>query len=157
MTSTTATIDPTGRPSTGDRSVTSHLVRAMVLAASGTGAALLVEKLYPTEDANIGAGLALMAVVLAVTGGWAFVDGLRRGPGGGSIRQWAIVAVLAGALTALAMTAAWVVTSDDLGVTDLPGMALGSFVAMVPSLPFLIAPAVLAAWLGERLSRNRTR
>ena len=51
--------------------VAGHLV--LVLAAGGTG----------QDDANIGAGLIVFAILVAMSFGWALVDGYRRR------RRWA--------------------------------------------------------------------
>ena len=125
--------------------------RSVVVSVVGLAVALIVDRIEPTEDANIGAGLLGLAAMLLVTTGWAVVDG-RRHSGARPYLLWLAVSVTAAVLTALGaggFAALALGTSPD----ELAGFLIMSVTAASGSIPFVLAPAAVGVAIGQLLAR----
>lgn len=138
---------PSPRPGTG-----AVLTRSIVVGVVGLGVALLVDRLDPTVDANIGAGLLGLAAVLLVTTGWGFVDG-RRTAGSRPYLLWLAVAVVATMGTAL-VAGAGAMLAGGVGPDAIAGFVIMCVVAASGSIPFVLAPAAVGILVGQLLARR---
>lgn len=111
--------------------VAGHLV--LVLAAGGTG----------QDDANIGAGLIVFAILVAMSFGWALVDGYReKTPMGGLLARWGVVAVVVPVLITVAL---WAVNRTAPDWSGRPEM----FVLWLLLAAMSFVPAVIGVALGN--------
>lgn len=136
-----------------DRGVMTVLVRALGIGLAAT-AAYLVMTLGGTDrgDANIGAGLAVFAV-LAVGGfAWGLVDGLGRVGVGALVLRWALASVLAVAtvVAAMAVRSGW----DRLDLDASSVVFLGLLVLVPSVVGVLIGYAVRTATASSAPTRD---
>lgn len=117
------------------------LVRSLVIAFAGWFSAWAVGALTGGQDANIGAGLASMAVTAGASGLWAFLDGRRHG-----LNR----ALLIWLLAALLIAVAWplVIAAMD-GELD-PDVVLSDLAFVAPFFAAMVGfPAAIGAFIGH--------
>lgn len=115
--------------------VAGHLV--LVLAAGGSG----------QDDANIGAGLIVFAVLVVLSFAWALVDGRREEtPMGRLLARWGVVAVVVPVLITAVL---WVVNRTAPDWSGQPEMfVLWMFLAAMSFVPAVIGVALGTASRG---------
>lgn len=123
------------------------LVRATTLLVGIGAYYLLVPHVFPDEPgdagAAIGAGLLAFALLVVVSGVWAFVDGSRR-----RFADVAVIWVATGVVVALGWAVGLAITEADASMS-----AWELFVHDLGLLPFtiglVVAPAVVGGALGQ--------
>ncbi len=120
------------------------VVRLALMGAALAGYYAALPFLFPDDGggANIGAGLIAFGVVAAVSFGWAYLDGRRRGAVA-TMATWAIVAVAFGLLWLLGLA---VVEADD-SMSIAERLRLDAFLAVFTA-GLVLVPAGLGAALG---------
>ncbi|MER7555707.1 hypothetical protein ABTZ46_02125 [Nocardioides sp. NPDC126508] len=123
-------------------------MKLFVRLAALLGATLLygvvAENLFPTEDANIGAGLIYFALLLAVSGIWGLWDGYHAKVLAPVFVRWALIAGVVGLSGPLQI---WFEEGRDFGVLWSDLWNLTPFLAGI-----VLAPAAVGIAIGYALS-----
>ncbi len=103
---------------------------------------------FPTEDADIGAGLLYFALLLTVSGLWGLWDGYHAKALPPVFVRWAVVAVVVGLAFPLRI---WTEEGRDFGVLWQDLVYLTPFVAGL-----VLAPAAVGIAVGHALNGGRS-
>ncbi|CAN7261149.1 hypothetical protein [Knoellia sp. LjRoot47] len=131
------------------------IVRALGIGLAATAAlVLLTLGSDDTGDANIGAGLAVFAVLALGGFGWGLADGVRARSAGllALVTRWALVSVLAVAtvLAGLAVRSGW----DRLDL-DASSIALLGLLVLVPSVVGVLIGYAVRSGSRSRVAGDR--
>ena len=118
-------------------------MKLLVRLATILGASLLysiVLNLFPTEDANIGAGLIYFALLLTASGIWGLWDGYHAKALAPVFVRWALIAVVVGLSGPFRI---WIEEGQDFGVLWSDLWNLTPFLAGL-----VLAPAAVGIAIG---------
>ncbi|GGU13982.1 hypothetical protein [Nocardioides albus] len=122
-------------------------VRLAALLGGSLLFSIVVTRLFPTEDADIGAGLIFFALLLTVSGLWGLWDGYHASRLPVVFVRWAVIAVVVGLSGPVRI---WVEEGRDLDVlwSDL--------VNLTPLIAGLVlVPAAVGIGIGHSLNSGR--
>ncbi|MFD7072671.1 hypothetical protein ACFV9G_00560 [Nocardioides sp. NPDC059952] len=125
------------------------LVRLAAILGASLLYSLVMTNFFPTEDADIGAGLIYFAALIVVSGAWGLWDGYHSTVLPPVFVRWAVVALVVGLSGPLKI---WFEEGRDVGVLLSDLRYLTPFVAGL-----VLAPAAVGIALGYALnSRDRS-
>ncbi|MFJ9390680.1 hypothetical protein ACIRON_17780 [Nocardioides sp. NPDC101246] len=125
------------------------LVRLGAILGASLLYSIVMTNFFPTEDADIGAGLIYFAALIVVSGAWGLWDGYHSTVLPPVFVRWAVVALVVGLSGPLKI---WFEEGRDLGVLWSDLRYLTPFVAGL-----VLAPAAVGIALGYALdSRDRS-
>lgn len=121
------------------------LLLGLVLVAVSQGLVALIARVWPSTDANIGAGLLAFALAGLVALAWCVVEGRRHG-----MLIGVLVAVLAGVAWTI-LTPVWVGLAEGGAASDVSVM-FNDFLIVMPLMVGLVAaPGTVGALIGQAL------
>jgi hypothetical protein len=125
------------------------LVRLAAILGGSILYSVVMINFFPTEDADIGAGLIYFAALIVISGAWGLWDGYHAAGLPPVFVRWAVIALVIGLSGPLKI---WFEEGRDVGVLLSDLRYLTPFVAGL-----VLAPAAVAIALGYALnSRDRS-
>lgn len=122
------------------------LVRLVAIIGGGLLYAFVMTTFFPTEDADIGAGLIYFGLLIAVSGLWGLWDGSHARSLPPVFVRWAVIAVAVGLSGPIRI---WAEEGRDLGVLWSDLANLSPFLAAL-----VLAPAAAGIGIGYALRRD---
>ena len=125
------------------------LVRLVAILGGGLLYSFVMTTFFPTEDADIGAGLIYFGLLIAVSGLWGMWDGSRAKRLPPVFVRWAVVALAVGLSAPIQI---WVKEGQDFGVLRSDRTLLTPFIAGLVLAPAAVGIGIGYAALGGRRS-----
>jgi hypothetical protein len=123
------------------------LVRLAVVLGGSLLYSIVMTNLFPTEDANIGAGLVYFALLLTVSGAWGLWDGHHAKALPPVFVRWALIAGVVGLSGPFRI---WFEEGRDFGVLRSDLWNLTPFLAGLVLAPAAVGIAIGYALYGSR-------